>query len=77
MTAFYCTAILLFLFFFQIPISALLVRARLAISESTDRRINLVNKLILGIQTIKSYAWEEPILQNIEESRKTECRRYL
>ena len=54
-----------------------MVRARLAIGQATDRRLNLVNKLILGIQTIKNYFWEEPIIRRIRSSRQVECRGLL
>ena len=54
-----------------------MVRARLAIGQATDRRLNLVNKLILGIQTIKNYFWEEPIIHRIRSSRRVECRGLL
>ena len=46
-------------------ISALVVRVRLRIGAATDRRIGLVNKLILGVQTIKNYVWERPIVDHI------------
>ena len=54
-------AIWLVIFFMQFPLSSVVVKARLSIGEATDRRLNLLNKLILGIQTIKSYVWEGPI----------------
>ena len=69
--------ILLLLFIAQFPLSSLIVRARLAIGQATDRRLNLVNKLIVGIQTIKNYVWEEPIIHRIQSSRRVECRRLL
>ena len=46
-------------------ISALVVGVRLRIGAATDRRIGLVNKLILGVQTIKNYVWERPIVDHI------------
>ena len=54
-----------------------MVKARLSIGLATDRRLNLINKLIQGIQTIKIYVWEEPILSHIQHSRRVECRRFL
>ena len=69
--------ILLLLFIAQFPLSSLIVQARLAIGQATDRRLNLVNKLIVGIQTIKNYVWEEPIIHRIQSSRRVECRRLL
>ena len=61
----------------EFPLSWAILRSRLHIGAATDRRLNLVNKLILGIQTIKSYDWEEPITQRIKETRRIECRRFL
>ena len=29
------------------------------------------------MQTIKNYVWEEPIVQNVQNSRRVECRRLL
>ena len=65
------------LLFIQIPLSSAVFRARLQIGEKTDRRLNLVNKLIQGIQTIKTYVWEEPIISKIQKARRAECRRFL
>ena len=53
------------------------MRARLAIGAATDRRLNLINKLILGIQTIKCYVWEQPIISHIRKHRRIECYRFL
>ena len=47
------------------------------IGDATDRRLNLINKLIQGIQVIKSYVWEKPIVERAQNSRKVECRRLL
>ena len=64
-------------FFVQVFQSALIIQARLKIGRATDKRVGLVNKLILGIQTVKNYVWEQPIVKLIEKARKIECRRYL
>ena len=61
----------------QLPLSAARVRIWLSIGSATDWRINFVNKLIQGIQTIKNYVWEEPIIHNIQRSRRVECRALL
>ena len=45
--------------------SSKVLQSRLTIGVATDRRLRLINSLILGIQTIKSYVWEEPIIQSI------------
>ena len=36
-----------------------------------------MNKLIMGIQTIKHYVWEKPTLQKIEKVRGLECSKLL
>ena len=73
----YCVAIMVAAFILQAVQSSLLVRIRLQIGVATDRRIGLVTKLIQGIQTIKNYVWEEPIVKHIKQARRVECRRYL
>ena len=47
------------------------------IGEASDRRLNLINKLIQGIQTVKNYVWEDPIIYNALKARRVECRRFL
>ena len=69
--------VLLVVLIIQFPLSSVIFRARLAIGEATDRRLNLVNKLIHGIQTIKCYVWEQPILEKTHHARKVECRRLV
>lgn len=49
---------------------------RLKISEETDRRLNIVNTLILGIQTIKSQVWEEKLVEKVKGAWKKEYRQY-
>lgn len=50
---------------------------RLRVSKVTDRRLNFVHTLILGIQIIKSQVWEENIVGRIKETRKLECSQYF
>ena len=50
---------------------------RLSIGGTSDRRSGLVNKLILGVQTIKNYVWEEPIVYHIQKARRAQCRRVV
>ena len=45
-------------------------------SKATDKRLKLVNELINGIRTIKSYAWDTVIKGLIEKSRVIEMKRY-
>ena len=54
-----------------------MLRARLAIGATTDRRLDLIKKLIHGIQTIKCYVWEAPIISHIRKHRRLECQRFL
>ena len=70
--------IVIFIFYFlQIPINLFLVKMRLLIARATDTRLNLINKLILGISTIKIYSWEEPLIEGVKKARRLECRRFL
>ncbi len=64
-------------YFLQFPLNRYLVSIRLSIAKASDRRLNVINKLILGIRTIKTYAWEEPIIKNAQHARHVECRRFL
>ena len=64
------------MYFLQIPINLFLVKIRLLIARATDARLNLINKLILGISTIKMYSWEEPLIEGAKKARKLECRRF-
>lgn len=65
------------MYFLQIPINLFLVKIRLLIARATDTRLNLINKLILGIATIKMYSWEEPLIEGAKKARHVECRRFL
>ena len=56
-TAAYCLGIGVALILINIPISAFLLASRLSISKWTDSRLGMISKLVLGIQTVKSYVW--------------------
>ena len=75
--ALYCILIIIGIFLSQFPLSWAVLRSRLQIGSVTDRRISLVNSLILGIQTIKNYVWEQPVIDRILKARRVECRRFL
>ena len=45
-------------------------------SKATDIWLKLVNELINGIRTIKSYAWDGVMKKMIEKSRVLEMKRY-
>lgn len=47
------------------------------IGEASDARLSLINKLIQGVETIKNYVWEQPIIQNAQNARRRECRSLL
>ena len=73
---FYALIVVIFVYFLQFPINRYLVKIRLSIAQASDRRLNVINKLILGMRTIKSYAWEDPIINNARDARRVECRRF-
>lgn len=45
---------------------------RVEIGNSTDKRIKLMNEIIIGIKVIKMYTWENPFIKLIEKLRKNE-----
>lgn len=67
--------VIVFVYFLQFPINKYLVKIRLSIAGASDTRLNVINKLILGMRTIKTYAWEDPIIKNAQDARRVECRR--
>lgn len=75
--AFYALIVIAIFYFLQIPINLFLVKIRILIAKATDTRLNLINKLILGIATIKMYSWEEPLIEGAQKARKVECRRFV
>ena len=69
-TAFYGLAIALLFLAFQLPVSALVLRLRMRIAQASDSRLSLVQTIIRGILTIKSSAWEAPLLSRVKGARK-------
>ena len=69
-TAFYGLAIALLFLAVQIPISALVLRLRLRIAQASDSRLSIVQTIVKGILTIKSSAWEAPLLSRVKGARK-------
>ncbi|KAK2578495.1 hypothetical protein KPH14_002055 [Odynerus spinipes] len=47
-------------------------RLRASIASLTDKRVQLMNDFINGIQVIKMYAWEKPFSKFVSKTRKTE-----
>ena len=73
--SFYCLLIAILLFILNLPLSSFLLKIRESIHIATDSRINIINKLIMGIQTVKSYAWEQALKNKAIEARAIEARR--
>ena len=61
----------------QFPLNRYLVKIRLLIAQASDARLNVINKLIMGIRTIKTYAWEKPMIESAKKARQLECRKML
>ncbi|KAE8751049.1 ABC-transporter, subfamily C member 03 [Frankliniella occidentalis] len=59
-----------------VPVQAMLARKSSSLREKTakrtDKRIQLMNEIIQGIQAIKMYAWEKRFSRLVEVSRKKE-----
>ena len=68
-TALYCLLLSLLLFCLQLPTNSVTLRLRLRISATSDARLGLLQTLIRGIQTVKAYAWELPLLQRVRAAR--------
>ena len=68
-----CAVLLIF-----IPIHAVIVfvlsRQRDSVSRTTERRIRLLQEIILGVKIIKYYAWEDVFARRMSELRHEELR---
>lgn len=53
-----------------------IVKFRASASKATDIRLKMINELITGIRTIRSYAWEAPLMQKIVAARNLEIGRF-
>ena len=69
-TIFYAVVLIVLLYVLQFPINLFLVRMRLYTSKATDERLNIIDKLIMGIRTIKTYVWEAPTIKQAEGARR-------
>jgi ABC-type multidrug transport system fused ATPase/permease subunit len=56
----------------QIKLASKLTKLRRALLLKSDKRISVINNLILGIRAIKLLTWEKFILQDINKKRLTE-----
>ena len=54
-----------------------MVKIRTSASKATDLRLKMINELISGIRTIRSYSWETPLMQKIVNARNIEISRYM
>ena len=43
---------------------------RLKISKVADQRVNIMNSIISGIRTVKTYAWESPFMERVQRIRR-------
>uniref|UniRef100_A0A0C9RNQ1 ABCC4_3 protein n=1 Tax=Fopius arisanus TaxID=64838 RepID=A0A0C9RNQ1_9HYME len=59
----------------QVFISKMGGRLRSKIARLTDRRVQLMNELIAGIQVIKTYAWEKPFNKIVSITRRAEIQK--
>ncbi|XP_015109439.1 multidrug resistance-associated protein 4 [Diachasma alloeum] len=58
----------------QVLISKQGGQLRAKIARLTDRRVQLMNELISGIQVIKTYAWEKPFNKIVSLTRRAEVK---
>lgn len=61
----------------QIWLASITSNIRLKTAERTDKRVNLMNEIISGLQTIKMYTWE-PFFENLtKQLRKKEMTKII
>ena len=66
--------VLIFLTVFSYYTATVLKRARIKAMRNTERRVHLIEELLQGIRVIKSYAWEGPLADQVEDVRKLELK---
>ena len=76
LSALYALLLAIALVLIQLPLNALILNLRLRIASASDTRISLLQTLVLGIQTVKSYAWERPLASRVGAARALEMARY-
>ncbi|CAM1331230.1 ABCC4 (predicted) [Pycnogonum litorale] len=74
----YYSAIGLFIFLIliatQASIGKALVKLRKHKLEATDKRVKLMNDILMGMKVIKMYGWEDRFLKMLSARRKEECK---
>jgi len=66
--------ILISLTVFSYFAATVLKRARIKVMRNTEKRVHLIEELLQGIRVIKSYAWEQPLADQVEDVRKIELK---
>ncbi len=66
--------VLIILTVFSYYTATVLKRARIKVMRNTERRVHLIEELLQGIRVIKSYAWEGPLADQVEDVRKLELK---
>lgn len=56
--------------FLAVRIAKIISALRLQTANLTDKRVQLTNEVISGVQVIKMYAWEERFNQLVVSARK-------
>ncbi|XP_033103781.1 multidrug resistance-associated protein 5-like isoform X2 [Anneissia japonica] len=66
------TSLMLIFFMYQICTARIVTKLRRNCLRTTDKRVRMINELIICIKLIKMYAWEIPFSNVISEIRKEE-----
>jgi len=68
---FACYTLIIWIFVIVAQLSINLINVKIKAKEMvlSDQRMKMINDLVSGIRTIKSYAWENHYLQKIKEIR--------
>ena len=71
---FYILAVALIVLMLFVPVSYCLFTQRIRTSSLTDSRLATMSTILRGISTLKSYAWEQPLLETALRKRDQEYR---
>ncbi|WFD17945.1 hypothetical protein MCAP1_000156 [Malassezia caprae] len=58
----------------QTHLSKKLIKIQDSILHATDARLNLANEVLMCIKTVKFFAWEQPFLRRMKQTRARELR---